>query len=77
MKILEGIYFKQDEKQKVKVVVLEKSNDSIKGINLLKLTEEEQKEFLDIVKDYEEKTKKFMKAFRHYKKDKFILDNNG
>jgi len=71
MKIIKGNYLKENNSERqIEILVLENKDDGVKGIDLTLLTEIEQEEIKQLRMDYEEKTKKYMKAFRYFKRDK-------
>ncbi len=61
---------KNGEQGNYNVLVLNEGTDYLNGIDLNKLNEEEVKKVKEIQKEYEEKLKPYMKAFR-----KFIVEN--
>lgn len=75
MRIKEFEYNKNDEKTFRKVLVLNQNNDSLEGIELKYLTEEEQQKLIRLQKVYEENLKPFMKAYRKFLKEKMIMMN--
>jgi 2-oxo-4-hydroxy-4-carboxy--5-ureidoimidazoline (OHCU) decarboxylase len=60
---------KNGEERKVNVMVLNEQQDSIAGIDVTRLTEKEGQEVFNIQKEYEEKLKPFMKAYRKFLKE--------
>jgi len=61
---------KNGEKGDYNLIVLNDGNEYISGIDLNKLSEEDQGKVKDIVEEFEGKLKPFMKAYR-----KFIVEN--
>lgn len=76
MKILEFDYIKKGatEPAPYKLLVLNEDKESVKGISLDKLTEEEVVELKKIQEDYEAQLKAFMKNYRQFKKENIVED---
>ncbi len=73
MKIKKGNYKKIDgTSREVKLYVLLEKENTIEGIDLNKLTEQEQKDFIEFIIEYEVNLQNFIKkAYRTFKKDGF------
>jgi hypothetical protein len=71
MKVLKGVYIKEDSAKERSIYVLNNS-DSIIGLDLTALTEDEINSLKLIVDSYNESLKPFVKkAFRNFKKANF------
>jgi len=68
--IKEFEYKKDEEKKKYNILILDKNEKYISGINLDYLSENDKNAILDIQKKYEEELKPFMKSYR-----KFLIEN--
>jgi hypothetical protein len=70
MKEKRFIYTKKNgERKSYDVMVIADGPDYLAGIDFNKLTEEEAKEVMNIQKEYEEKLKPYMKAYRNFIKE--------
>lgn len=75
MKVKNFNYKKNDEAEEKKVFIFNESEKYLEGIDLQKLNEEEQKQFIAIQSDYISKIEPFVKkAFRKYLKEKIEGD---
>ena len=74
MKIKSFTYYKEKEKttKAYRVLTIKEENDYIEGVSLLDLSEEKQKEVMDIYKDFEEKLQPFMVQYRRFKKSAIV-----
>lgn len=71
MKIKDFKYKKKNgEESEYSLLTLREDKEYVAGIDLNKLGEEEKEYVIQIQKDYEEKLKPFMKAYRQ-----FIIEN--
>ncbi len=71
MKIKDFKYEKKNgEKGEYSVIVINDGNEYISGIDLNKLDNEEKEKVKEVVLEFEEKLKPYMKAYR-----KFIVEN--
>jgi hypothetical protein len=60
---------KNGERKSYDVMVIADGPDYLAAIDFNKLTEEEAKEVMNIQKEYEEKLKPYMKAYRNFIKE--------
>jgi hypothetical protein len=74
MKITTGNYIKEDgSSREVKLLVLEKTQDSLKGIDITKLTDEEKEKLKKATDEYEKVISEVIKkSFRHFKVSGFL-----
>jgi len=71
MKIKDFKYTKKNgEESEYSLLTLREDKEYLAGIDLNKLVEEEKDQVIQIQKDYEERLKPFMKAYRQ-----FIIEN--
>jgi len=70
MKIREFSYYKEKEKSNkyYKVVAIKEDDNYIEGVALQDLTDDKQKEVIQIVEDFEKKLEPFMAQYRKFKK---------
>ena len=77
MKIKSFTYFKEKENitKAYKVLAIKEESAFLEGISLNDLTEEKQKEVIDIYKEFEEKLQPFMKQYRRFNKTSIVQIN--
>lgn len=73
MEVYRGIYIKDSgEEREAEVYAIKDLPGKIEGIDLTKFTEEEKKEFIDFIKNYETKMTLYgKKAYRTFKRENF------
>jgi hypothetical protein len=72
MKINSFAYKKENETKSYELLVLNETDNNLHGLVLNYLSEDERESLISIQKDYEEKTKPFLKVYRQFLKTKIV-----